>query len=165
MTRSTNWAATSRGDPAAALLEVLDPEQNNKFHDNFVDVDFDLSKVLFIATANSLSTLPQPLLDRMEIIDISGYVLEEKVEIARRHLIPKIKNELGIDDENFDISEDAIKSLIENYTSESGVRQLEKTVAKVMRKLLYLRMSGGEAPATVNPERSPTPARSGTFQP
>lgn len=141
-----------KGDPAAALLEVLDPEQNNKFHDNFVDVDFDLSKVLFIATANTLSTLTQPLLDRMEIIDISGYVLEEKVEIARRHLIPKVKKELGIDDENFEISEDAIKCIIENYTSESGVRQLEKTIAKVLRKQLYLKMSGNNAPATVVPE-------------
>ena len=141
-----------KGDPASALLEVLDPEQNNKFHDNFVDVDFDLSKVLFIATANTLSTLPQPLLDRMEIIDISGYVLEEKVEIARRHLIPKIKKELGIDDEQFEMSDDAIKGIIERYTSESGVRQLEKTVAKVMRKLLYLKMSGEDIPEIVNTE-------------
>lgn len=115
-----------KGDPSAALLEVLDPEQNCRFHDNYVDVDYDLSKVLFIATANTLSTLSQPLLDRMEIIDISGYLLEEKVEIARRHLIPRAAAENGFNNGEITFDKDAIVSLIENYTSESGVRQLEK---------------------------------------
>ena len=131
-----------KGDPSAALLEVLDPEQNCHFHDNYVDVDYDLSKVLFIATANTLSTLSQPLLDRMEIIDISGYLLEEKIEIARRHLIPRVAVENGFKEDEITFDENAIVSIIENYTSESGVRQLEKKIAAVVRKIVLKKMRG-----------------------
>lgn len=131
-----------KGDPGAALLEVLDPEQNCKFHDNYVDVDYDLSKVLFIATANALSTVSQPLLDRMEVIDLSGYLLEEKVEIAKRHLLPRVLKENNLTRRNFDISDDAIIKIIEGYTSESGVRQLEKQIASVVRKVILKKVSG-----------------------
>lgn len=123
-----------KGDPEAALLEVLDPEQNKYFHDNYVDVDFDLSQVLFIATANTLSTLQQPLLDRLEVIELSGYLVEEKVEIARRHLLPKIMKQLGLDEESFKISDSALQHIIEEYTSESGVRQLEKKLSAIGRR-------------------------------
>lgn len=115
-----------KGDPSTALLEVLDPEQNNKFHDNYIDVDYDLSHVMFIATANDLSSISRPLLDRMEIIEISGYIVEEKVEIARRHLIPKLLEEMGYEPKEIKFKNDAIRKLISGYTRESGVRQLEK---------------------------------------
>jgi len=124
-----------KGDPAAALLEVLDPEQNFAFHDNYLDIDFDLSKVLFIATANALNTVSQPLLDRMELIEVSGYILEEKVEIAQRHLIPNQLAIHGIPKEKFDISKKALEAIIESYTRESGVRELNKKIAKIMRKI------------------------------
>ena len=123
------------GDPSAALLEVLDPEQNMAFHDNYLDVDYDLSKVMFIATANNLATIPTPLLDRMELIEVSGYVTEEKIEIARRHLIPKELKANGIDKKRVKISDKAIEQIIEHYTRESGVRELEKKLSKVMRKI------------------------------
>lgn len=129
-----------KGDPSSALLEVLDPEQNCRFHDNYVDVDYDLSHVMFIATANTLSTLSQPLLDRMEIIDISGYLLEEKVEIARRHLIPRAAKANGFKPEELVFEPEAIAKIVENYTSESGVRQLEKKVAAVVRKIVLKKM-------------------------
>lgn len=127
------------GDPHSALLEVLDPEQNNAFHDNFIDLDFDLSKVFFIATANSLQTIPRPLLDRMEIIDVEGYLTEEKKEIARRHLIPKEQKEFdfGVDGK-LKFTPAAIEYVIEKYTRESGVRQLEKQFDKIFRKVAYL---------------------------
>lgn len=131
-----------KGDPSSALLEVLDPEQNHKFHDNFVDVDFDLSKVLFIATANTLDTIPRPLLDRMEVVEVPGYLLEEKVEIARRHLVPRVKQMGGSSIDSLNFSDDAITAVIEGYTSESGVRQLEKTLSSAARKLLVKVMSG-----------------------
>jgi len=124
---------TFQGDPASALLEVLDPEQNNAFYDNFLEVDFDLSKILFIATANTLSTIHPALVDRMEIIDISGYILEDKIEIAKRHLLPKQIKEHGLVDGQLIFSNNIIQKLIEQYTRESGVRQLEKTIAKVIR--------------------------------
>ncbi|GHT13678.1 Lon protease [Bacteroidia bacterium] len=124
-----------KGDPGAALLEVLDPEQNFAFHDNYLDIDFDLSKVLFIATANALNTVSQPLLDRMELIDVSGYIMEEKVEIAQRHLIPGQLEIHGIPKGQFDISKKALEVLIESYTRESGVRELNKKIAKIMRKI------------------------------
>lgn len=127
------------GDPHSALLEVLDPEQNNAFHDNFIDLDFDLSKVFFIATANSLQTLPRPLLDRMEIIDVEGYLTEEKKEIARRHLIPKEQKEFDFgEDGKLKFTPAAIEYVIEKYTRESGVRQLEKQFDKIFRKVAYL---------------------------
>ena len=131
---------TIHGDPASALLEVLDPEQNSTFHDNYLDVDYDLSKVLFIATANDLNTIPRPLLDRMEIIEVSGYITEEKTEIARRHLIPKEKDNTGLGDEKrLSFSPQAIEKIIEQYTRESGVRQLEKQINKTLRKLAYIK--------------------------
>lgn len=124
-----------RGDPASALLEVLDPEQNSSFHDNYLNIDYDLSKVLFIATANNVSAISQPLLDRMELIDISGYIMEEKVEIARKHLIPKQLENHGLKKEDIDIPKKTIEKIIEDYTRESGVRSLDKTLAKIMRKV------------------------------
>lgn len=123
------------GDPSSALLEVLDPEQNNSFHDNYVDIDYDLSKVMFIATANNIGAIPPPLLDRMELIEVSGYITEEKIEIARRHLIPKELENNGLTKDNVKFTPSAIEYIIENYTRESGVRELEKKISKVMRKI------------------------------
>ncbi len=124
-----------KGDPSAALLEVLDPEQNVAFHDNYLDIDYDLSKVLFIATANTLSTISQPLLDRMEVIDISGYILEEKVEIGKKYLLPKQLENHGIDKKAIDIPKKTMEVIIESYTRESGVRELDKKIARIMRKI------------------------------
>lgn len=140
-----------KGDPSAALLEVLDPEQNCRFHDNYIDVDYDLSKVLFIATANTLSTLSQPLLDRMEIIDISGYLLEEKVEIAKSHLIPRLLKEHNFSNSEISFLPQTITAVIENYTSESGVRQLEKKLSSIVRKIVLNKMSGKEFSAEIKP--------------
>lgn len=126
-----------KGDPSSALLEVLDPEQNKAFHDNFLDLDYDLSNVLFIATANSLSPIAAPLRDRMEIIDLSGYILEEKIEIGERHLLPKQKEEHGLSDIHFSIPRRTMEQIIDRYTRESGVRLLDKTLAKVMRKVAW----------------------------
>lgn len=123
-----------KGDPEAALLEVLDPEQNNTFHDNFLDVDYDLSKVMFIATANDVGAISKPLLDRMELIEISGYIQEEKVEIAQQHLVPKEMKEVGLNPEQVKIGKDTINYIIEHYTRESGVRELDKQITKVLRK-------------------------------
>ncbi len=129
---------TINGDPSSALLEVLDPEQNSAFHDNYLDVDYDLSKVLFIATANDLNTIPRPLLDRMEIIEVSGYITEEKIEIAKRHLIPKEKENTGLlKEKRLAFNKSAIEKIIEQYTRESGVRQLEKQINKALRKLAF----------------------------
>ncbi len=122
-----------RGDPQSALLEVLDPEQNTNFHDNFLDIDYNLAKVMFIATANDLSTIAGPLRDRMEIIEVSGYLLEEKREIAKRHLIPKQLENHGITAANVTIPDEIIDTMIEKYTRESGVRSLDMTIAKIMR--------------------------------
>ncbi len=132
---------THNGDPASALLEVLDPEQNNAFHDNYLDVDYDLSKVLFIATANNLSTIPRPLLDRMEVIDVSGYITEEKIEISKRHLIPRELENTGLDIKGMkpSFNKAAIEMIIERYTRESGVRQLEKQINKALRKIAFNR--------------------------
>ena len=140
--------ATINGDPASALLEVLDPEQNTAFHDNYLDVDYDLSKVLFIATANNLSTIPKPLLDRMEIIELSGYITEEKIEIAKRHLIPRELDNTGLNTvkPKPSFNKACIEKIIEQYTRESGVRQLEKQVNKALRKLAYKRQLNGIEP-------------------
>ena len=124
-----------KGDPSSALLEVLDPEQNTAFHDNYLDVDFDLSKVLFIATANNLSTIPRALLDRMELIEVSGYTQEEKVEIARRHLITKELENHGLKDTDFSLTKQVLNQLVESYTRESGVRELDRQIAGLMRKV------------------------------
>lgn len=122
-----------QGDPSSALLEVLDPEQNTTFHDNFLEVEYDLSKVLFIATANSLSSIQPALLDRMEIISLTGYSMEEKVEIAKRHLVPKQLKEHGLAKNRFSFSKKVLDYIIENYTRESGVRNLERELARVIR--------------------------------
>ena len=125
---------TNQGDPSSALLEVLDPEQNVAFHDNYLDIDYDLSKVMFIATANNINTIPAPLLDRMELIEVSGYITEEKIEIAKRHLIPKEMEANGLKKGSLNITKPAIESIIENYTRESGVRELDKKIGKICRK-------------------------------
>lgn len=124
-----------RGDPQSALLEVLDPEQNANFHDNFLDIDYDLSKVMFIATANDLSTIAAPLRDRMEIIEVSGYLLEEKREIAKRHLIPKQLENHGVEAGHIEFPDEIIDMIIEKYTRESGVRSLDKVIAKIVRQV------------------------------
>ncbi len=121
------------GDPQAALLEILDPEQNNRFHDNFLEVDYDLSKIMFIATANSLSTIHPALRDRMEIIDISGYLLEEKLEIAKRHLIPKQLDEHGLKASDLSFPKAVLSKIIEEHTREAGVRSLERNIARLIR--------------------------------
>lgn len=144
--------ADYKGDPAAAMLEVLDPEQNSKFHDNYIDIDFDLSHVLFVATANTLDTLSQPLLDRLEIVNLSGYIPEEKIEIARSHLMRRNAAELCIPADAFAISDQALTAIIDLYTAESGVRQLQKALAKVARKYILTKMQGEEFPATVEPQ-------------
>ena len=138
-----------KSDPAAALLEVLDPEQNCRFHDNYLDVDYDLSKVMFIATANTLSTLSQPLLDRMEIIELSGYLQEEKIEIAKRHLLPRILASNAMKERQLVFTDEAIAKIIENYTSESGVRQLEKRLASIVRKVILKKMRGERVPRII----------------
>ena len=146
---------TINGDPSSALLEVLDPEQNNAFHDNYLDLDYDLSKVLFIATANDLNTIPRPLLDRMELIEVSGYITEEKIEIAKRHLVPKELENTGLDklEDKPRFTKAALERIIENYTRESGVRQLEKQINKAMRKLALRQAMDKQLPYTkISPE-------------
>ena len=141
-----------KGDPASALLEVLDPEQNSAFHDNYLDIDYDLSKVMFIATANNLNTISQPLLDRMELIEVSGYILEEKVEIAARHLVPKQLEAHGLSKGKVKFPKKTLQVIIESYTRESGVRELDKKIAKVMRKLARKVASDEAIPAQIKPE-------------
>ena len=121
------------GDPSSAMLEVLDPEQNHAFYDNFVELEYDLSKVMFVATCNSLSTLQPALRDRLEIIEVNGYTLEEKLEIAKRHLVPKQLTENGLTEKNIAFTEEVLAFLIESYTNESGVRALEKRIGKMVR--------------------------------
>ena len=121
------------GDPSSALLEVLDPEQNNTFYDNYVEIDYDLSNVLFIATANSLSRVQPALLDRMEIIEINGYTIEEKVQIAIKHLVPKQLEAHGLKKEHIKLSPKIIEYMIDRYSRESGVRGLEKKIASLVR--------------------------------
>lgn len=125
----------AHGDPSSALLEVLDPEQNSAFHDNYVDADYDLSNVLFIATANDLGGIPAPLRDRMELIEINGYLTEEKIEIATRHLVPQELEKHGLNKKQFKISREALRTIAENYTRESGVRAMDKQIAKILRKV------------------------------
>ena len=147
---------TINGDPSSALLEVLDPEQNNAFHDNYLDMDYDLSKVMFIATANDLNTIPRPLLDRMELIEVSGYITEEKVEIAKRHLIPKELENTGLDqlEEKPKFAKTTLEKIIESYTRESGVRQLEKQINKTMRKLAFKQAMDKQLPYTkITPDK------------
>jgi ATP-dependent Lon protease len=126
-------ASSHQGDPSSAMLEVLDPEQNSDFHDNFLEMGYDLSKVMFIATANNLSTIQPALRDRMEIINVTGYTIEEKVEIAKRHLLPKQLEEHGLSKKDLKIGKRQLEKIVEGYTRESGVRSLEKQIAKVVR--------------------------------
>ena len=141
-----------KGDPASALLEVLDPEQNNAFHDNYLDIDYDLSKVMFIATANNLNTISQPLLDRMELIEVSGYIMEEKVEIAAKHLVPKQMDVHGLKKGSVKFPKKTLQVIVEAYTRESGVRELDKKIAKIMRKLARKVASDEPIPTSIKPE-------------
>ena len=141
-----------KGDPASALLEVLDPEQNTTFHDNYLDIDYDLSKVLFIATANNISTIPQALRDRMELIEVTGYIAEEKLKIAEQHLVPKEAKEHGLKLEDIHFAPGALDLIIEEYTRESGVRSLTKKIAAVMRKLAWAVAAEEQLPAEITPE-------------
>jgi len=149
-------AMSYAGDPASALLEVLDPEQNNTFSDHYLEVPYDLSDVLFIATANSLATIPAPLLDRMELIEISGYTKNEKFAIAKDHLVPEILKEHGLDDSKLRFEDDALKEIIERYTREAGVRWLKKQLAKAARHVSEKIVSGTvDLPFIVNAEALP----------
>lgn len=141
-----------RGDPSSALLEVLDPEQNSTFHDNYLSIDYDLSKVMFVATANNISNIPAPLLDRMELIDVGGYISNEKIEIAHRHLLPKQLENHGIPKKDFKISKPTLLKIVEEYTRESGVRELDKKIAKIVRKIARKIASEEEYPKTLKPE-------------
>ena len=141
-----------KGDPSSALLEVLDPEQNSKFHDNYLDIDFDLSNVLFITTANDLSTIQPALLDRMELINVTGYLAEEKAEIAKKYLVPKQMEAHGLKKDQLKFSKSAIEEIIDKYTRESGVRGLDKQIAKVARVTAKKIALDEERPATIKPE-------------
>ncbi|MFQ9893711.1 MAG: endopeptidase La, partial [Emergencia sp.] len=143
--------ADFKGDPASALLEVLDPEQNNTFTDHFLEVPFDLSKVMFITTANSIDTIPRPLLDRMEVVEVPGYTEEEKVKIAQRYLVPKKVKEHGLKKENIRISERALHDLINYYTRESGVRNLEREIANLCRKVARKIVTGRAKSYSITP--------------
>ena len=154
--------ADFRGDPSAALLEVLDPEQNHSFEDHYLDVPFDLSKVLFIATANSLHTIPPALLDRMEVLELSGYTEAEKVKIARRYLVPRQLEEHGLSVKKLEIEDDALKSVVRHYTREAGLRNLEREVGTLSRKVARrfaqgrrrkVRISGSDLRGYLGPER------------
>ncbi|HKA33105.1 MAG TPA: endopeptidase La [Candidatus Binatia bacterium] len=138
-----------RGDPAAALLEILDPEQNRTFRDNYIDLPFDLSKVFFITTANTLDTIARPLLDRMEILRLSGYSEEEKIEIANRYLIPRQIKEAGLQPEHVTIDREALKAIVSLYTREAGVRQLERTIGRIERKVAVLHAEGKKEPVKI----------------
>ncbi|MFM1835869.1 MAG: hypothetical protein RJA04_557, partial [Bacteroidota bacterium] len=143
--------ADHRGDPSSALLEVLDPEQNNSFLDNYMEVEYDLSRVMFVATANNLDTIHPALRDRMEIIEVSGYTMEEKVQIAKKHLLPKQKLEHGLDKVAFTMTDAAIQKVVEGYTRESGVRKLEQEIGRVVRKMTKSIAIGEEYPAKIQP--------------
>jgi ATP-dependent Lon protease len=144
-----------RGDPAAALLEVLDPAQNSTFRDNYLDLPFDLSRVFFITTANSLDTVPGPLLDRMEVLRLSGYSAEEKLEIARRYLIPRQVAQTGLKPEQLTIPDETVQRVIRRYTREAGVRQLERALGRLARKAAVRFAEGHTEPVTVRPEDLP----------
>ncbi len=142
--------ASYQGDPASALLEVLDPEQNSDFLDHYLDVRFDLSNVLFVCTANQLDTIPGPLLDRMEVIRLSGYITEEKVAIAKHHLWPKLLKEAGLDRQSVQITEAAIRHVIEGYAREAGVRSLQKQLGRIIRKAAMKLVEGAEPPIRIH---------------
>jgi ATP-dependent Lon protease len=141
-----------RGDPAAALLEILDPEQNKTFRDNYLDLPFDISKVFFVMTANTLDTIPQPLLDRMEVVRLAGYSAEEKLEIARRYQVPKQLKEAGLSTDICALSDEALRVIISRYTREAGVRQLERAIGRVMRKVALKVAEGTPGAAAIQKE-------------
>jgi len=141
-----------RGDPAAALLEILDPEQNRTFRDNYLDLPFDLSRIFFVTTANALDTVPQPLLDRMEVLRLPGYSEEEKIEIALRYLIPRQLKDTGLTDSQVILTRDALHWMISRYTREAGVRQLERTIGRVARKIALRHAEGSTQPVEARPE-------------
>jgi ATP-dependent Lon protease len=142
-----------QGDPASALLEVLDPEQNKEFLDHYLDVRYDLSNVLFVTTANQLDTIPRPLLDRMEIIKLSGYILEEKVQIAKRYLVPKQLEQHGLKKSEVSITDKALEHIIDGYAREAGVRSLENNIKKVLRKVTVKIAADKPKKITVNPKK------------
>jgi ATP-dependent Lon protease len=142
-----------RGDPASALLEILDPAQNHTFRDNYLDLPFDLSHVFFITTANSLDPVPGPLRDRLEILRLSGYTEEEKLEIAKRYLIPRVYQESGIKPEQVAIPDETVRRVIQQYTREAGCRQLERTLARLMRKAAVRFAQGPAEPVTITPDK------------
>jgi ATP-dependent Lon protease len=131
-----------QGDPASALLEVLDPEQNKEFQDHYLDVPSDLSNVLFIVTANILDTIPEPLKDRMEVMRLSGYIQEEKIEIAKKYLIPKNRKKMGLVLKDISFKKEAIAEIIEGYAREAGVRSLENNIKKILRKVALQKAKG-----------------------
>ena len=139
-----------QGDPAAALLEVLDPEQNSDFLDHYLDVRFDLSNILFVTTANQLDTIPRPLLDRMEIIKLSGYIMEEKVEIAKRYLVPKLREEHGLKPSELSVTDSALVSVVDGYAREAGVRSLENQLKKIMRKVTLMQAEKGSGKINIS---------------
>jgi len=141
-----------RGDPAAALLEILDPEQNRAFRDNYLDLPFDLSHIFFVTTANTLDTIPRPLLDRMEVLHLPGYSEEEKIEIAQRYLIPRQLRETGLSESQVSITREALHWMISRYTREAGVRQLERTIGRVARKIALRHAEGSTQPLQPKPE-------------
>src|SRR5581483_5993086 len=141
-----------RGDPAAALLEILDPEQNRTFRDNYIDLPFDLSKVLFVTTANALDTIPRPLLDRMEILRLAGYSEEEKLEISKRYLIPKQLKETGLSTEQCVLPDETVRKIISGYTREAGLRRLERAIGRVTRKVALKFAEGETGPFSVEPD-------------
>jgi ATP-dependent Lon protease len=140
-----------RGDPSSALLEVLDPEQNDSFSDHYLELPYDLSDVLFITTANTTATIPSPLLDRMELIEFVGYIEEEKLEIANRYLIPRQLLETGLDEEDLRFQDVSVKKIIREYTYEAGVRNLEREIGRVCRKIARIKSEGKDIPHRISP--------------